>query len=202
MSVLAVASSLYRDNRSTVGEENIMPCLHRRRLYRPRRLRCRRRQLDRLLDPIFQGAADSDLELIGSRTLDGHTRSSSIGPPCTPEFVRARRCSRLIGGNQSTVLSGIREPGVVRLVGEGVFGAVWTWRPPKTRPRWTRSMPSGMDWGDESIMNARRSGLRYRAGKTRTDANYRPARRRVGRTGRRRCGGLTVRPRTGGAVTQ
>jgi dihydrofolate reductase len=44
------------------------------------------------LDPIFQGAADVDLELIGSRTLDGHTQeliyrptpaclSPSIHPP-------------------------------------------------------------------------------------------------------------------------
>ena len=32
--------------------------------------------------PIFQGAADFDLELIDSRTLDGNIQSSPTGPPC------------------------------------------------------------------------------------------------------------------------
>jgi dihydrofolate reductase len=32
------------------------------------------------LDPIFQGAADVDLELIGSRTLDGHTQELIYRP--------------------------------------------------------------------------------------------------------------------------
>jgi hypothetical protein len=32
-------------------------------------------------DPIWRGAADFDLELIESRTLDGHIQSSSTGPP-------------------------------------------------------------------------------------------------------------------------
>ena len=38
-------------------------------------------------DPIFQGAADFDLELIESRTLDGKSKSSSTGPPCMAESV-------------------------------------------------------------------------------------------------------------------
>ena len=41
------------------------------------------------LDPIFQGAADFDLELIESRTLDGTSKSSSTGPPCMSESVHA-----------------------------------------------------------------------------------------------------------------
>jgi len=31
-------------------------------------------------EPIFQGAADFDLELIESRTLDGHTQELTYGP--------------------------------------------------------------------------------------------------------------------------
>ncbi|NYE71530.1 hypothetical protein BKA15_002859 [Microlunatus parietis] len=31
-------------------------------------------------DPIFRGAADFDLELIESRTLDGHTQELSYRP--------------------------------------------------------------------------------------------------------------------------
>jgi dihydrofolate reductase len=31
-------------------------------------------------DPIFKGAADFDLELIGSRTLDGHTQELTYRP--------------------------------------------------------------------------------------------------------------------------
>ena len=37
-------------------------------------------------DPIFQGAADFDLELIESRTLDSHIQSSSTGPPSTDRY--------------------------------------------------------------------------------------------------------------------
>jgi dihydrofolate reductase len=33
-------------------------------------------------DPIFRGAADFDLELIESRTLECHPRNSSTAPPC------------------------------------------------------------------------------------------------------------------------
>ena len=35
------------------------------------------------LDPIFAGAADFDLELLGDRTLDGHTQELVYRPPCT-----------------------------------------------------------------------------------------------------------------------
>jgi len=38
-------------------------------------------------EPIFQSAADFDLELIESRTLDGNIQSSSTGPPCMCESV-------------------------------------------------------------------------------------------------------------------
>ncbi len=41
------------------------------------------------LDPIFQGAADFDLELIERRTLDGHTQGSTTGPPCMSESIHA-----------------------------------------------------------------------------------------------------------------
>jgi dihydrofolate reductase len=37
------------------------------------------------LDPIFQGAADFDLELIESRTLDGNIQELIYRPPCMPE---------------------------------------------------------------------------------------------------------------------
>ena len=33
------------------------------------------------LDPIFEGAADFDLELVESRTLDGHIQELATGPP-------------------------------------------------------------------------------------------------------------------------
>jgi hypothetical protein len=35
------------------------------------------------LDPIFQGAADFDLELIENRTLDGHIQELIYDPPST-----------------------------------------------------------------------------------------------------------------------
>jgi hypothetical protein len=41
------------------------------------------------LDPIFQGAADFDLELVQNRTLDGHIQELSTGPPCMSESVDA-----------------------------------------------------------------------------------------------------------------
>src|SRR5215218_9887792 len=47
-------------------------------------------------DPIFQGAADFDLELIESRTLDGNrsttatSKSSSTAPPCMPESIQSQ----------------------------------------------------------------------------------------------------------------
>ena len=42
-------------------------------------------------DAIFKGAADFDLELIESRTLDGNIQSSPTGPPCMFESVHAPR---------------------------------------------------------------------------------------------------------------
>ena len=41
--------------------------------------------------PIFQGAADFDLELIESRTLDGNIQELIYRPPCMCEPVHARR---------------------------------------------------------------------------------------------------------------
>ena len=38
-------------------------------------------------DPIFQGAADFDLELIESRTSTAAPKSSSTGPPCTSAVI-------------------------------------------------------------------------------------------------------------------
>ena len=40
------------------------------------------------LDPIFHGAADFDLELLGHRTLDGQTQELSTGRSCTDTPVR------------------------------------------------------------------------------------------------------------------
>ena len=43
------------------------------------------------LDPIFQGAADFDLELVENRTLDGHIRRAHLPthPPLTPLRIRS-----------------------------------------------------------------------------------------------------------------
>ena len=40
-------------------------------------------------DAIFQGAADFDLELIESRTFDGHIQELTYRPTCTAERRRA-----------------------------------------------------------------------------------------------------------------
>jgi hypothetical protein len=40
-------------------------------------------------DPIFQGAADFDLELIESRTLDGRMQELIYQPTCTSELIHA-----------------------------------------------------------------------------------------------------------------
>lgn len=42
-------------------------------------------------DPIFHGAADFDLELIGHRTLDGHTQELIYRPPFTDRNLNSRR---------------------------------------------------------------------------------------------------------------
>jgi hypothetical protein len=82
-------------NKGTRGERHDR-YLHLRRLFHPRRLRRRQRQLDRLdrvqvtlfpvitgqtgLDPIFQGAADFDLELVENQTLDDHIQELIYRP--------------------------------------------------------------------------------------------------------------------------
>lgn len=43
------------------------------------------------LDPIFQGAADFDLELIESQSLDDNTQELIYRPYCTSESVRCPR---------------------------------------------------------------------------------------------------------------
>ena len=47
-------------------------------------------------DPIFDGAADFDLELLESRTLDRTSKSSPTGPPCMSmlEPIHAPRLPR------------------------------------------------------------------------------------------------------------
>jgi dihydrofolate reductase len=42
-------------------------------------------------DPIFQGAADFDLELIGSRTFDGHTKELIYRPTLHGEGTERER---------------------------------------------------------------------------------------------------------------
>ena len=48
------------------------------------------------LEPIFQGAADFDLELSSTGRSTATSRSSSTGPPCTDERTRAG--ARVLGG--------------------------------------------------------------------------------------------------------
>ena len=43
------------------------------------------------VEPVFQGAADFDLELIESRTLDGHIQGSSTDPPSIDRREQDRR---------------------------------------------------------------------------------------------------------------
>ena len=63
----------------------VVSSLYPQQPIQPRRLPRRGRQLDRLLgqtglDPILQGAADFDLELIETRTLDGNIQELTYRP--------------------------------------------------------------------------------------------------------------------------
>ena len=53
-------------------------------------------------DPIFRGAADFDLELIESRTLDGHIQELTTGPPSTANRLGSRSPASVLGAGHRT----------------------------------------------------------------------------------------------------